>query len=72
MSEIHFIVEEALEGGYVARAVGADILPRPMTCPACTPRFATQCIATLMKENCPALSACISPVKKCWRHEDAA
>ncbi|XXG30869.1 MAG: hypothetical protein WJ306_12710 [Ferrovum myxofaciens] len=26
MSEIHFIVEEALEGGYVARAVGVDIV----------------------------------------------
>ena len=26
MSEIHFIVEEAAEGGYVAHAVGADIV----------------------------------------------
>jgi hypothetical protein len=26
MSEIHFIVEEAPEGGYLARAVGADIV----------------------------------------------
>lgn len=25
MSEIHFVVEEAPEGGYVARGVGADI-----------------------------------------------
>lgn len=25
MSEIHFIVEESPEGGFVARAVGADI-----------------------------------------------
>lgn len=25
MSEIHFIVEEATEGGYIARAVGEDI-----------------------------------------------
>ena len=25
MSEIHFIVEEAAEGGFVARAVGIDI-----------------------------------------------
>ncbi len=25
MTEIHFIVEEAPEGGYVARAVGTDI-----------------------------------------------
>ncbi|MHB8252975.1 MAG: 2-oxoisovalerate dehydrogenase [Acidiferrobacter sp.] len=26
MSEVHFIVEEAPEGGYVARAVGVDIV----------------------------------------------
>lgn len=26
MSEIHFIVEESPEGGYVARAVGVDIV----------------------------------------------
>ncbi|WP_414040582.1 2-oxoisovalerate dehydrogenase E1 subunit beta [Acidithiobacillus sp. M4-SHS-6] len=25
MTEIHFIVEQAPEGGYVARAIGADI-----------------------------------------------
>lgn len=25
MAEIHFIVEEAAEGGYLARAVGVDI-----------------------------------------------
>ena len=25
MSEIHFVVEEAAEGGYIARAVNADI-----------------------------------------------
>lgn len=26
MTEIHFVVEEAPEGGYIARAVGADIV----------------------------------------------
>ncbi len=26
MTEIHFIVEQARDGGYTARAVGADIL----------------------------------------------
>ena len=25
MFEIHFVIEDALEGGYIARAVGADI-----------------------------------------------
>ena len=26
MTEIHFVVEEAPEGGYIARAVGVDIV----------------------------------------------
>lgn len=26
MTEIHFVIEKAPEGGYIARAVGADIL----------------------------------------------
>lgn len=25
MTEIHFVIEEAAEGGYIARAVGVDI-----------------------------------------------
>lgn len=34
MTEIHFIVEEAPEGGYVARAVGADIFTEADDLPA--------------------------------------
>lgn len=34
MSEIHFIVEEAPEGGFVARAVGADIFTEVDDLPA--------------------------------------
>lgn len=34
MTEIHFIVEEAPEGGYVARAVGADIFTEADSLPA--------------------------------------
>lgn len=34
MSEIHFIVEEAPEGGFVARAVGADIFTEADDLPA--------------------------------------
>lgn len=34
MSEIHFIVEEAPEGGFVARAVGADIFTEANDLPA--------------------------------------
>lgn len=34
MTEIHFIVEEAPEGGFVARAVGADIFTEADDLPA--------------------------------------
>ncbi|MBU2809511.1 MAG: hypothetical protein WCY91_00205 [Acidithiobacillus sp.] len=34
MSEIHFIVEEAPEGGFIARAVGADIFTEADDLPA--------------------------------------
>jgi hypothetical protein len=34
VSEIHFIVEEAPEGGYVARAVGVDIFTEAEDLPA--------------------------------------
>lgn len=34
MSEIHFIVEEAPEGGFLARAVGADIFTEADDMPA--------------------------------------
>jgi hypothetical protein len=34
VTEIHFIVEEAPEGGYVARAVGADIFTEADSLPA--------------------------------------
>jgi hypothetical protein len=34
MTEIHFIVEDAPEGGYLARAVGSDILTEADDLPA--------------------------------------
>jgi hypothetical protein len=34
MTEIHFIVEEAPEGGFIARAVGADIFTEADDLPA--------------------------------------
>lgn len=34
MSEIHFIVEEAPEGGYFARAVGVDIVTETYDLPS--------------------------------------
>jgi hypothetical protein len=46
MSEIHFIAEEAPEGGFIACAVGADIYTEaddPF--PVCMPRARVPCIA---------------------------
>lgn len=34
MTDIHFVVEEAPEGGFVARAMGADIFTEADTLPA--------------------------------------
>lgn len=34
MTEIHFVVEESPEGGYVARAMGADIFTEADDIPA--------------------------------------
>jgi hypothetical protein len=34
MTEIHFVVEEAPEGGYIARAVGTDIVTEADDIPA--------------------------------------
>lgn len=34
MTEIHFVVEEAPEGGYIARAVGVDIFTEADDIPA--------------------------------------
>lgn len=46
MTEIHFLVEEAPESGFVARAMGAVFLPRRTASTACMLRFAMQYVAT--------------------------
>jgi len=45
MTEIHFIVDEAPEGGFTARAVGADIFTEADDLPALSARMrdATRC-----------------------------
>jgi hypothetical protein len=45
MTEIHFIVDEAPEGGYLARAVGADIFIETDALPSLREqvRHATRC-----------------------------
>lgn len=52
MTKIRFIVEEAPEGGYIARAVGADILTEADDLPAQV-RDAVHC--HFDKENSPSL-----------------
>lgn len=39
MTEIHFLVEDAPEGGYLARAVGADIFTEADDLPAMRERL---------------------------------
>ena len=65
MTEIHFIVEDAPEGGYLARAVGADIfteaddLDRPA-------RAGPRCRAMSLRSRPEgrALSVYISPARR--------
>ena len=49
MSELIFLVEEAPEGGFIARALARPFSPRLMTCRVCGSRFATLCAAILRK-----------------------
>jgi hypothetical protein len=53
MKELIFIVEEAPEGGYTARALGESIFPRPMMYRACTSRFETPWAAISTKVKSP-------------------
>jgi hypothetical protein len=41
MNELIFIVEEAVEGGFTARALGASIFTDADTLPNCMPTFGT-------------------------------
>lgn len=67
MREIHFIVKEARVRSSWILTTEADDLPSLHA----RYRYATPCVATLTKSRCPASSACTSPVKKCWRHENS-
>lgn len=55
MSEIHFIVEEAPEGGYIARAVGADILTEADDLPGLHAQVRDAVHCHFDKENAPSL-----------------
>ena len=52
MSEIHFIVEKAPEGGFVARAMGADIFTE-----ADSIECAMRCTVISICNRCLAISA---------------
>lgn len=64
MSEIHFIVEESAEGGYIARAVGVDIFMRRMICPVFTIKCAMPCAATSRQTKSRPSSAYTSRGKR--------
>lgn len=49
MGELIFMVENAPEGGYTARALGASILPKLTISRTCERRFVTQFGVTLRK-----------------------
>lgn len=55
MSEIHFIVEVAPEGGYIARAVGADILTEADDLPSLHAQVRDAVHRHFDKENSPSL-----------------
>ena len=54
MAEIHFLVEEAPEGGFTARAMGPLFLPRRTISTICTRRSVMWCIATSANASGPA------------------
>ncbi len=49
MNELIFMVEEAPEGGFVARALEESLLPKPTRLPSCLARFVMQCFVTSRK-----------------------
>lgn len=49
MTEIIFVVEEAAEGGYIARAWASPFLQKPIAWKTCTKTRATRSCATSMK-----------------------
>lgn len=55
MTEIHFVVEEAPEGGYLARAVGADIFTEGDDLPMLRERLRDAVFCHFEEGNRPAL-----------------
>ena len=55
MTEIHFVIEEALEGGYIARAVGADINNEAVNLPMLRERLRDAGLCHFDDGNRPAL-----------------
>ncbi len=54
MTQVHFIVEESPEGGYLARAVGVDIFTEADDLAALHDAGSeTPCIAISMRRRCP-------------------
>ena len=55
MTEVHFVVEEAPEGGYIARAVGADIFTEADDLPMLRERVRDAVLCHFDEHDRPAL-----------------
>lgn len=55
MTEVHFVVEEAPEGGYIARAVGADIFTEADDLPMLRERLRDAVLCHFDESDRPAL-----------------
>ena len=71
MNEIVFVVEQAPEGGFTARALGESIFTEADTRPSCAWLCKTLCIATLTKASLPKSSGCTLSAMSCWPREKA-
>ncbi len=55
MTEIHFVIEEAPEGGYIARGVGADIFTEADDLPMLRERLRDAVLCHFDENDRPAL-----------------
>jgi hypothetical protein len=58
MTEILFVAEEAIEGSYIARAVGSSIVTEADNIEGCVMPYAMPFVATLKRPTGPKSFAC--------------
>lgn len=72
MDEMIFMVDDAPEGGFIARALGASILPRLTTWKVCGSKCGTRSVVTSTQVRVRKLLGCTLFGKKLLRHETPA